>query len=103
MNFNPFDCSYYDASYPCNDIKDCTSTPDGRYADINNGCQSYYRCYNKNFYGHYFCNKGNYQTLIFGFFHFYIACKSTEKPMLYPSDTKDVYGFCERSTQEYSW
>ncbi|KAJ8312990.1 hypothetical protein KUTeg_010363, partial [Tegillarca granosa] len=38
--------SYSDASYPCNVIKDCTTLPDGRYADINNGCQSYYRCYN---------------------------------------------------------
>jgi len=40
---------------PCGVKKDCSSLSDGKYADTNNGCKSYYTCVAGQFAGHNFC------------------------------------------------
>jgi len=40
---------------PCGVKKDCSSMADGKYADMDNGCHSYYTCTGGEFAGHNFC------------------------------------------------
>jgi len=43
---------------PCGEILDCTGKADGRYADTDNNCESWYTCQDEKFLGHNFCPKG---------------------------------------------
>ncbi|XP_071093458.1 uncharacterized protein [Haliotis cracherodii] len=47
-----------DNSWPCQDVVDCKSLPDKRYADAKGGCHTYYTCQNGYFYGHNYCPDG---------------------------------------------
>ncbi|XP_005096139.1 chitin-binding domain protein cbd-1 [Aplysia californica] len=40
---------------PCGIKKDCSNAKDGRYADVDNNCKSYYTCVGGEFAGHNFC------------------------------------------------
>merc|ERR1712244_40834 len=40
---------------PCGVMKDCSSSADGRYADTDNACRTYYTCVAGSFAGHNFC------------------------------------------------
>ncbi|XP_076435233.1 chondroitin proteoglycan-2-like, partial [Babylonia areolata] len=43
---------------PCGQMKDCSTFPDGHYADLDNHCRSYYTCVGGAFVGHNFCPAG---------------------------------------------
>ncbi|XP_060563939.1 chondroitin proteoglycan 2-like [Ruditapes philippinarum] len=45
-------------SPPCGMLIDCTSSPDGRYADKDQNCRTWYTCNNNKFLGHNFCPEG---------------------------------------------
>merc|ERR1712033_130458 len=40
---------------PCGQMKDCSAMTDGKYADMDNGCKTYYTCVAGQFAGHNFC------------------------------------------------
>merc|ERR1712033_24066 len=40
---------------PCGQMKDCSAMTDGKYADMDNGCKTYYPCVAGQFAGHNFC------------------------------------------------
>merc|ERR1712002_118724 len=39
---------------------ECSNQADGHYADLRDGCQSYYRCYLHRFIGHFYCPKNTF-------------------------------------------
>lgn len=43
---------------PCGKVMDCSNKPDGKYADVDNGCKSYYVCNGGLYYGHHYCPEG---------------------------------------------
>ncbi|KAK7506103.1 hypothetical protein BaRGS_00002825 [Batillaria attramentaria] len=43
---------------PCGTLKDCTTLADGKYADTDQQCTSYYTCAGGTFFGHNFCAGG---------------------------------------------
>ncbi|KAJ8312723.1 hypothetical protein KUTeg_010096 [Tegillarca granosa] len=45
---------------PCGLKRDCTSKPDKKYSDHPISCTSYYTCQNGYYYGHNYCNPGNF-------------------------------------------
>ncbi|KAK6189072.1 hypothetical protein SNE40_005117 [Patella caerulea] len=43
---------------PCGHMIDCTDKADGHYADLDQGCHTYYTCNGGSFFGHNFCPAG---------------------------------------------
>lgn len=43
---------------PCGTMKDCTNAADGKYADTDQQCKSYYTCSGGTFFGHNYCAGG---------------------------------------------
>ncbi|XP_005106172.1 chondroitin proteoglycan-2 [Aplysia californica] len=39
----------------CKVSVDCTGKKDGHYADLGDNCESYFRCFNQRFLGHFYC------------------------------------------------
>jgi len=72
----------------CNLARDCTKKKDGDYADMEDNCETFYRCYGGKFFGHFYCPA----NLVFNEAHQYCdhpqnvpSCKP--KPMLNVSDS----------------
>ncbi|XP_070205872.1 chitin-binding domain protein cbd-1-like [Littorina saxatilis] len=43
---------------PCGTMKDCSKSADGKFADTDQQCKSYYTCSGGTFFGHNYCAKG---------------------------------------------
>ncbi|KAL4224053.1 chitin binding [Mactra antiquata] len=43
---------------PCGNLIDCSNSPDGRYADKDQNCKTWYTCQDNKFLGHNFCPEG---------------------------------------------
>ncbi|XP_021344474.1 uncharacterized protein LOC110444419 [Mizuhopecten yessoensis] len=48
-------CSPINVAPPCGQQKDCSNLANGRYADKDNNCSSYYTCNTGTFFGHSLC------------------------------------------------
>ncbi|PVD31459.1 hypothetical protein C0Q70_06871 [Pomacea canaliculata] len=51
-------CDPATATTSCTHYNICETLADGKYADVTNGCQSYYTCFRQIFYGHNYCPGG---------------------------------------------
>ncbi|PVD31472.1 hypothetical protein C0Q70_06884 [Pomacea canaliculata] len=45
-----------DVGPPCGSQKDCKNVADGKYADVDNQCTSYYTCSGGTYFGHNYCS-----------------------------------------------
>lgn len=50
------DHSVADVGPPCGSQKDCKNVPDGKYADTETQCTSYYTCSGGTYFGHNYCS-----------------------------------------------
>lgn len=52
--------SPHNVSPPCGVMKDCSNQKDGKYADMDQHCHSYYTCFDGKFLGHNPCPSSEY-------------------------------------------
>ena len=45
---------------PCGQLRDCTGKANGRYADVDGKCRSYYTCTEETFMGHNPCSASKF-------------------------------------------